>query len=262
MSEPKPEELPLVRVDNPFPLLDKMIERGTSPEALGKMMDLAERWKEAKAKEDFAAAMTVCQREMPAVVKDADNPHTKSRFASLEAVNTTIKPCYTKHGFSIMFGEEDSPIQGCCRVVADLQHAGGFTKRFHADIPLDGTGIKGAANMTGTQGKGSTFAYGRRYLTLLIFNVTVAAEDTDGNYEDDPPLTEKQIETINELICDLRDAGGTYDSGRFLAFMLALEKGEPVGDRTLGDAPNSMYGPGVENLLFKIKNARAKAVAK
>lgn len=262
MSEPKKEpDLPMIRVDNPFPLLDKMIEKGQDPVALGKMMDLAERWKAARAVEEFSQAMRACQAEMPLVVKDAENTHTRSRYARLEEVNRVIKPAYTKHGFSVSFGELQDAPAGMVRILADVRHAGGHSAPYRVDMPLDGVGSQGKPNaMNPVQARGSTISYAKRYLLCMIFNVTIADEDTDGNGGgDDPVLTVKQIETINELISDLREAGGTYDDRRFLAFMLALEKDEPIGDRTLGDAPNSMYGPGVENLLFKIKNARAKA---
>lgn len=257
MPDPKPLDEPIVRVNNPLALIDKMLDKGTDPVALGKMMDLAERWKAARAKEKFSEAMTTCQAEMPSVVKDADNPHTKSRFASLEAVNTTIKPCYTRHGFSIMFGEEDSPIAGCCRVTATLLHAGGHEKVFHADIPLDGTGIKGAANMTGTQGKGSTFAYGRRYLTLLIFNVTVAAEDTDGNVSEGERLTATQISTLDSLIADLKAVDPAFKLEGFARYMLGLGKDEDIGKQTWANGFAENYGPGVEMLMLKIKAKKA-----
>jgi hypothetical protein len=41
---------------------------------------------------------------MPCVVKDRDNPFTKSRYATLENVNTVIRPVYTQHGFSLSYG--------------------------------------------------------------------------------------------------------------------------------------------------------------
>jgi len=251
----------MVRTDNPFPLLDKMIERGTDPVALGQMMALAERWKEARAKEEFAAAMRTCQEEMPVVVKDAENNQTRSRYARLEEVNKVIKPAYTKHGFSVSFGElQDAPI-GMVRVLADVRHSGGHSAPYRIDMPLDGVGAKGNANaMNPVQARGSTISYAKRYLLCMIFNVTIADEDDDAQGEsDDPRLTQTQIETINGLTADLKDLNAPVDYERFLAYMLGLEKGEARGERTLADATNSMYGPGVEMLMLKIAKAKKGA---
>lgn len=259
MSESKePADLPMVRVDNPFPLLDKMIEKGSTPEALGKMMDLAERWKAARAVEEFSEAMRTCQQEMPVVVKDAKNEHTRSRYARLEEVNKVIKPAYTKHGFSVSFGELQDAPEGMVRILADVRHSGGHSAPYRVDMPLDGVGSQGKANaMNPVQARGSTISYAKRYLLCMIFNVTIADEDTDGQRdEDDPRLTSTQIETINNLLEDLKGLNAPADYERFLAYMLGLEKGDARGDRDLGHAKNSMYGPGVEMLMLKLAKAK------
>jgi hypothetical protein len=260
MSDTKEPDLPMVRVDNPFPLLDKMIERGTDPVALGQMMALAERWKEARAKEEFAVAMRACQEAMPVVVKDAKNLHTKSRYARLEEVNRVVKPCYTAHGFSISFGEADCPVEGHVRIIANVRHAGGCTEQYRIDMPMDGKGSQGSASaMNAPQAKVSTTTYGQRRLECMIFNVTVADEDTDGNVASEGELlTSAQIETINQLISELREMAAPFDHERFLAFMLGLEKGEERGKRTLADAPQERYGPGMESLTKKIIAAKAR----
>lgn len=62
-----------------------------------------------------------------------------------------------------------------------MHHVGGHCKRYEGDFPLYKAGAKGNDNKTAIQATGSTFSYARRYLTYLIFNLTVADEDTDGN---------------------------------------------------------------------------------
>ena len=56
-------------------------------------------------------------------------------------------------------------------------------RQHHIDLPLDNVGTKGTVNKTGVQATGSTNAYGRRYLVLMIFNVSTEDEDNDGNDE-------------------------------------------------------------------------------
>jgi hypothetical protein len=116
--------------DNPLAMLSAALQSGTDPAKLEKLMDLADRWKAQQAAAEFATALNECQAVMPCVVKDRDNPFTKSRYATLENVNTVIRPVYTQHGFSLSFGTEDSKLDGCLRVVCDVSHVGGHTRRY------------------------------------------------------------------------------------------------------------------------------------
>jgi hypothetical protein len=133
------------------------------------------------AEQAFNAAMATAQGEIAPVVRNDWNPHTKSRFASLDAVYQTVKPIVTKHGFGTSFGTARAETPGCLGMTCDVTHAAGFAKRFVCDVPLDGAGFKGNANMTGTQAFGSTTSYARRYMTLMIFDVAVQKADHDGN---------------------------------------------------------------------------------
>lgn len=187
---------------NPMVILDRMAASGVDPDKLGRVIDLVESWNAGRAKEAFAVAMNLCQQEMPLVIEDSENSHTRSRYASLEAVNRVCKPCYTRHGFSIQFSEGEAKNSEEIHIVADVLHAGGHERRYYIDLARDGVGIKGNSNMTPLQGKGSTFSYGQRYLVKLIFNLTIAGEDTDG--QNGAGLTDEQTVILNELFEDVR----------------------------------------------------------
>lgn len=188
---------------NPIAMLNQLIQQGTDVDKLGKLMDLAERWKADQAASEFAAALNECQQVMPCVVKDRTNEFTKSKYATLENVNSIIKPVYTRHGFSLSYGMADSPVEGCIRVVCDVAHTGGHTRRYHLDCPSDTAGAKGGSNKTGVQGLGSTVTYARRYLALMIFNVTVADQDMDGNAaENFDTITEAEVLEVEDEIND------------------------------------------------------------
>lgn len=180
--------------DNPLAMLGAALASGQDPAKLEKLMDLADRWKASQAAEAFATALNLVQSEMPCVVKDGKNTHTQARYATLENVQTVIRPVYSRHGFSLSYGTEDSKLADHVRVVCDVSHVGGCTRRYHLDCPMDGTGAKGGSNKTGVQAVGSSISYARRYLTLMIFNITVANEDVDGNAAD-------ALDTITEADC-------------------------------------------------------------
>jgi hypothetical protein len=206
LVESEPE--PAVRrgpPDSPLAILQAALERGTDPDKLEKLMDLADRWKSDRAAEAFAAAMNEVQRVIPCVVKDRDNPFTKSRYATLENVNTAIRPVYARHGFSLSYGTDDSKLADHMRVVCDVSHVGGCTRRYHLDCPVDGAGMKGGANKSGAQAMGSTITYARRYLMLMIFNVTVADQDLDGNATDAlDAITEAEALEVEDLLADTK----------------------------------------------------------
>lgn len=212
--------LPEAPTYNPLSIIDKAVERGATPESLKQLLDLLKDWTAFQAEQAFNAAMAKCQAIMPTVVKDAENKGAKgAKYARLETVSRTIKPTYTEAGFSLSFTTEDSPLAEHVRIACDLMHRGGHTKRYRADVPLDGTGPKGgASSMNAPQATGSTFSYGRRYLTCLIFNVTIANEDDDGQGERGV-IGGPEIAEINALWEECEKAGKVKDFARFLHWL-------------------------------------------
>lgn len=132
----------------------------------------------------YSAAMAAAQSEMGPVVRDKYNAQTKSMYARLESVNKVIMPIVTKHGFSLSFGTDESPLEDHYRITARCSHAAGHTESYQVDMPRDIAGIRGEINKTPTHAFGSSMTYGRRYLTSLIFNVSTHEKDDDGNAAD------------------------------------------------------------------------------
>jgi hypothetical protein len=54
---------------NPLAMIAAAVERGMSPDQLGKMFDLAERHEKAEAARTFAAALSAFQAECPVIGK-------------------------------------------------------------------------------------------------------------------------------------------------------------------------------------------------
>lgn len=161
-------------------LIDKaLVNPDIDVSKMREILDVQERIYDKNAQIEFNRAMALCQQEMPAIAKTAENLQTNSKYAKYETIITDTKPVYTKHGFSISFGEDESPREGHIRVIADLMHSQGHAKRYHADLPLDDAGIKGNVNKTAVHAKGSTFSYSKRYLFCMIFNIALANEDDD-----------------------------------------------------------------------------------
>lgn len=155
-----------------------------------------------QAKREFAAAFAAAQKEMEPVAKDANNPQTKSRYASLAALDRAIRPVYTKHGFSMSFDAGDSPLADHVRVLCFLSHTGGHERTYHVDMACDGKGAKGGDVMTKTHAMGSAFSYGKRYLAGNVWNIASAEKDDDGNAagaKDDGPISKEQLDELIAL---------------------------------------------------------------
>lgn len=128
-------------------------------------------------REEFHDAMNATQGEMQAVIRNAVNPESRNKYATLEAVDAAVRPIYAKHGFSLSFTEtpNDAPeIRITCIV-----RRRGHEETYFLSALSDMTGPKGSPNKTQVQGVGSSVSYLRRYLTCMIFNVALR-DDNDG----------------------------------------------------------------------------------
>jgi hypothetical protein len=168
-----------------------------------RLWQLHERISARQAEIAFNTAMTACQQEMPAVLRNKINEEKNSRYADLEQLDKVSRPIYTRHGFALSFGTADCPLAGHARQTCLVSHVGGYSRNYQADIPLDLTGPKGNPNKTGVQGFGSTMSYGQRYLTKLIFNIALTNEDNDGEGEGKETVSDEQIANIKALLTEV-----------------------------------------------------------
>lgn len=183
--------LPAISAPNPLQQMAmELISKGGDLTQLDKLLDLQFKWEADQARKAYADSMAIAQAEMPAVFKDRFNTQTKSWYATLDSINNRITPVYTKHGFSLSFDTEDSPLDKCIRIVCRVLHYKGHREEFRYDQPIDDVGIAGSVNKTQVHARGSAMTYGRRYLTLMIFNLVASDEDDDGN-----SATTERVET-------------------------------------------------------------------
>lgn len=224
LAKAEPRALPSAAASDEAGSVLAMIERAARDPSIDldrmeRLMTMHRDLKADQARVAFNAALTAAQAEMPRVMRDATNSHTNSRYARLETIHKAITPVITRHGFSLSFDTADSDKPGHHRVVCTVAHAGGHSRQHSADLPADGAGAQGKANKTGIQAFGSTVSYGRRYLTLLIFNIALTLEDNDGNNQAGPSVGDDQLAELQDLIELIGVAGD--DLARFLQVMKA-----------------------------------------
>ena len=207
------DEKEVVVVDpTPMQLISQVVDNPDfDVEKLAKMMDLQERYEDRRAEIEFNKAFNRVQAKLPTVVENCDNSQTKSKYANIKALSTAIKPVYTAEGFSTSFSEGKSELEGQIRINGVLRHTGGHKEPYSVELPRDDAGMKGTVNKTPTHAASSTLTYGRRILTLMIFDVA-PGDDTDGNMPS-IPITEEQAANIEALL----DETGA-DKVRFLKY--------------------------------------------
>lgn len=168
-------------------------------EKMKQIMEMQEHVLDRNAEQAFNAAMTQAQNKIGLVVASSKNQQTGSKYADLKTILLAVKPIYTDEGFSLMFYEGETQKENHIRVCVDIMHKQGCTKKRHADMAVQTTGIAGKAMMTQIHGEGSAFSYGRRYLTCLVFNVPTG--DDDGNAAGGVQyINDKQLSSIVDMI--------------------------------------------------------------
>ena len=228
-----------------YSLISQALSDGREWQTIKELVGLQRELAADSAQTLFAKAMHACQQEMPTIVRDAENSQTRSRFALLETIQKKAKPIYSKHGFSLIYGEADCPLPGHKRTICDCVHTAGHIRSYHLDLPVDGVGPKGnpIGGMNSVQGAISTTSYGQRRLCCMIFNITLAGEDDDGqSAETRVPISDEQYATLLELI----EASGA-DLKRFLA-CYQVEK--------LGDLPQTKFDDALAALKRKMASKR------
>ncbi|MFA5727340.1 MAG: ERF family protein, partial [Saccharofermentanaceae bacterium] len=186
----KQKKVAVIQGNSPADMIRAAAEGKLDLDKLEKYLNMQKEFDATQAEKLFNSAFTKAQAEIEGVVKTKDNPHTKSKYADLGAVIESAKPVYTKHGFAIIFYEGEAKATDNVRVCADVLHEAGHKETYHYDIPLDGVGIQGNANMTKIHGKSSSVAYGRRYLMCMIWNIPTL--DNDGNGSQKPVVVKPE----------------------------------------------------------------------
>jgi hypothetical protein len=234
----------------PLELFERLARAGdVDVDKLERLMQMHERMTAKQSEERFNAAMSAAQQEMRPVAADASNPQTKSKYASYAALDSVLRPIYTKHGFGLSFDTGEGAPTGWVRVLCYVTHAGGHARTYHADMPADGKGAKGGDVMTITHAVGAAMSYGMRYLLKMIFNVAVGEDDDDGNRAAQKAPDEKAPEGYEPWLATL---DGVASEG-MATFSTAWNKSNPAFRQFLArTAPKHLES-------IKAKAAKVKA---
>jgi hypothetical protein len=193
----------------------------------------------------FWHAMGAAQKQMKAIVANANNEQTKSKYATYDQLDAAVRPIYSRHGFMLTFDTEDIDKPDYVRVVC-FANCYGHKQRYHIDMPADGKGAKGGDVMTRTHATKSAISYGQSTLLTMIFNLAVRGKraDDDGNAAGAIQLEridEEQLKTLRALATK-----GKADLKKFCAIFRI---------KTLDEMPSAMFDEAVKQLERKVKVA-------
>ena len=123
---------------------------------------------------ELAKALAAAQAEIGTASKDGENPHFRSRYATLASVQDACRAALSRHGLSVVQlpGGEGQRVE----MTTVLMHSSGQW------ISCSGTFI---ATKGDPQGIGSAITYARRYQLAAIVGVA-PDDDDDGNAASEP----------------------------------------------------------------------------
>lgn len=130
--------------------------------------------------ENLVQALAAFQADLPSIGLDADNPHFKSKFASLSNVSKEVLPLLAKQGLAFSVGTFVE--EGKLILDAHLLHESGTSRS--AQFPIV---------ETNPQKVGSAVTYYRRYALGALTGV-VADLDDDGNAASVPTQAARNLD--------------------------------------------------------------------
>ena len=164
---------------------------------------------------ELAKALINVQRQLQPATKDADNPFTKSKYATLNSVMDSCRDALLSNG--IWLCQYPVPAEpGYLGLVTKLTHAkSGQWQSSLAVVPLP---------KADPQGVGISMTYMRRYALSAMLGI-VTEEDTDGEFASGKPNRPQSQK--NAVIVPQRDKTTQDDSGQ-------TKKISPASNRASG----------------------------
>ncbi len=158
--------------------------------------------KQSESIDKIIPAFIAFQSDMPSVPKDGNNPHFKSKYATLGAITEATRPHLAKHGLGFM--QWMSNREGYQLIVTRIMHTSGQW--------MEDEGYILNPTKNDPQGMGSAVTYARRY-TLGASLGIITEDDDDGNKASEPvkpapqkPVTKPEPDWFNDM-GELNDKG-------------------------------------------------------
>jgi hypothetical protein len=127
---------------------------------------------------ELAPALAKAQAAMKAATMDGENPHFRSRYATLASINDAVKKPLADHGLCVVQGVGAG--EGTAKVSTMILHSSGEWIASELALPV--------GERATPQAIGSAISYGRRYGLAALCGV-VSDTDDDGNAAEESAKT-------------------------------------------------------------------------
>lgn len=169
---------PAMDEKSPAAMMMEALRQGVSPEQIGQMMDIHERWEKKQAEKSYNAAFAAFKAEAVRIIKGrevTDGPLRGRSYAELHNVVDAVTPALSKHGLSASW-KLTKDDKDWIEVTCTLKHVDGHSESVSMGGPPDTGGAKNAL-----QARASSKSYLERYTLKAICGVAEGGDDTDGN---------------------------------------------------------------------------------
>lgn len=176
--------------DSPMAMAIAAMNSGMSPEQIGAMMDLQDRYNATQAKKAYDQAFAAFKAEAIRVIKGkdvTDGPLRGKSYAELHDWVNAVTPALSKHGLSSSWKltkDEKDWIEVTCYI----RHVGGHEESVSMGGPPDTGGAKNAI-----QARASAKSYLERYTLKAITGLSEQDDDKDGNAPADTALGDSWV---------------------------------------------------------------------
>lgn len=221
------------------------VNKDVDPAKMQAILDVQERIMDKQAVALFNQAYLAAKLKMPRVRKDGKVEYLEDKnnkqgpkieafkYAKYEDIDKAIRPIEEEYGFSRIFTTSPRIGEGGGTTVhCTLLHKGGHSIKAEIAVALDVSGGK-----NNIQAMGSSFSYGKRYTTEMLWDIVKEGVDDDANSVE--PIDEKQFKKLKKLIQET----DTVES-EFIGY---------YNIEALDQMPKKIFGI-AENILLSKKN--------
>lgn len=212
---------------SPMAMAIAALQSGMSPEQIGQMMDLQDRYNATQAKKAYDEAFAAFKAESVTIIKGkarSDGPLKNQKYAELHDVVNAVTPALSKHGLSSSW-KLTKDDKEWMEVTCYLRHVGGHQESVSMGGPPDTGSARNAI-----QSRASTKTYLERYTLKAITGLSEQDDDTDGRAPADPALKDEWIsevakaQTLEQLETIWQEGGNVIYATNNLADYNAFKK--------------------------------------
>ena len=133
---------PILPADPMLSMIERIaLDPNADLDKLERMLVMKERLDANRRQQEFSAALSACQAEIPIVLKNKNNKQTASKYADLASIYQAAKPVVAAHGLSFSTFPVPCEREGFQGIRWALRHEGGHIEEEVAELIPSGDDV-------------------------------------------------------------------------------------------------------------------------